>query len=119
MDILAPELPVDSPDRLAVELERTVSRLRVMSLVRLAAPLSDGVSRAGRALLLAQQLADAEAGVVGGPQRPLPEVGDSVAGDVLAVCGNDLVAAVRAAPRSGAAACAQAVTALIELRRIL
>jgi hypothetical protein len=109
------------PERLRLELARTADRLRTMSLVRLAAPLLEGGSRAARAFALAQQLADAAADLADRPRHLLPELADPSAGDVLAVCGLDLAADVAAAgahPHAGEV-CQWAVSALRDLRRDL
>jgi len=105
------------PARLAVEIERTVDRLRSLSAVRLAAALPDGRSRAAAAFALAQVLADRAAGLEGQPVRRLPDLPDLAAGDVLAVCGHDLLEQVRrgADPQAGR----EAVEALVALRRAL
>lgn len=105
------------PARLAVEIERTVDRLRSLSAVRLAAPLPGGRSRAEAAFALAQVLADRAAGLEGRPVRVLPELPDLAAGDVLAVCGHDLLAQVRLG--RDPQACREAVEALVALRRVL
>jgi hypothetical protein len=105
------------PTRLAKELQRTVDRLRTMSAVRLAAPLPDGRSRAAAACALAQRLTDRAARLAGRPLRSLPDLPDLAAGDVLAVCGHDLLEQVRiVADRD---ACRIAVDELIALRRVL
>jgi hypothetical protein len=110
----------DDPHRLAVEAGRTSDRLRSMSLTRLDAPLADGRSRAGAAFGLAQQLADWSAELSGRPSRSLPRLASAAAGDVLAVCAQDLVDDLRQHPGGGAARrCREAVTALIDLRRQL
>lgn len=109
------------PERLRLEVGRTADRLRTMSLVRLAAPLPEGGSRAARAFALAQQLADAAAELADRPRRVLPALADPSAGDVLAVCGLDLAEEVerRAGDPVAARACAAGVEALRTLRRDL
>jgi hypothetical protein len=109
------------PERLRLEVGRTADRLRTMSLVRLAAPLPEGGSRAVRAFALAQQLADAAAELADWPRRALPALADPAAGDVLAVCGLDLAEEVdrHAGDPAAGQACAAAVEALRTLRRDL
>ena len=121
MVLLTPPPDPTDPARLQVEADRTCDRLRSMSLVRLAAPRPHGPTRAGAAFALAATLADARADLVGRPRRQLPELPDPAAGDVLAVCANDLVEAVRTRPGDPDAAriCGDAVRALIALRRDL
>ena len=91
-----------------------------MSLVRLAAPLPDGRSRARAAFDLAQDLADRAAGLAGRPARRLPELADPAAGDVLAVCAQDLLEELATAlPGRGEEECRRAVEALVTLRQSL
>ena len=116
------ETPPDprAPARLRLELTRTCDRLRSMSAVRLATARPDGRSRARAALDLAQDFADRAAELAARPQQALPELGDFAASDVLAVCGLDLLEELEArGAQESAAACAAAVTRLIELRRSL
>jgi hypothetical protein len=110
----------EDPERLLLEATRTCDRLRSLSLVRLAALLPDGRSRARAAFDLAQELADASFALAGGPGRTLPELADVAAGDVLAVCAQDLAEEV-AERRSAASgdACRRAVEGLVALRRAL
>ncbi len=120
MNLLDPTPAAEVPDRLILEATRTCDRLRSMSLVRLAAHLPDGRSRALAAFDLAQSLTDAAAGLAGRPGRTLPDLPDAAAGDVLAVCAQDLAEEV--ADHRGdaaAAACRHAVEGLIALRRSL
>ena len=104
-----------------MEAARTCDRLRSMSLVRLAAPLPDGRSRARAAFDLAQDLADRSAALAGRPVRRLPELADPAAGDVLAVCAQDLleelVTLTIAAPGPSEEECRRAVEALVALRQ--
>jgi hypothetical protein len=119
--LLADDPDPAEPERLRLEVARTADRLRTMSLVRLGAPLPAGSSRAGAALALAQELADAAARLAGRPRRLLPALPEPSAGDVLAVCGLDLAeeAAARAGEPAAQEACRAAVTALVALRRVL
>jgi hypothetical protein len=111
--------PAD-PLRLTIEAERTADRLRSFSAVRLRAGLPGGDTRAGRAFGLAQQLADRTAELAGWPQRVLPLLPDTCAGDVLAVCAADLVEVLEACPPSIAALLsAEACTDLVAVRRVL
>jgi hypothetical protein len=122
MSMLAPDPPPEDPRRLRIEVARTAERLRTMSLVRLGAPLPDGLTRAALALALAQQLADEAADLTGDPRRRLPDgLAPATAGDVLAVCGHDLAeaVAVRRADQAAGRASAGAVEALVLLRRDL
>ena len=106
-----------------MEAARTCDRLRSMSLVRLAAPLPDGRSRARAAFDLAQDLADRTASLAGRPAGRLPELADPAAGDVLAVCAQDLleelVTLTIAAPGRSEEECRRAVEALVTLRQSL
>jgi len=120
VSLLDPTPAPEDPQRLVLEAARTCERLRSMSLVRLAASLPDGRSRARAALDLAQSLADAAADVAGRPARTLPDLADPAAGDVLAVCAQDLAEEV--AEHRGpvaAAACRRAVEGLVALRQSL
>ena len=101
---------------LAVELERTVDRLRGRSLSRLARPWDPGQpagpSAAQAGAVLAQELADAAAEVEGGSVRALPTVEPHVVPDLLAVCGHDLLIALAAvAQREESSTVAAEVTA--------
>jgi hypothetical protein len=120
VSLLDPAPAPEDPDRLILEASRTCDRLRSLSLVRLAAVLPDGRSRARAAFDLAQELADASFALAGVPGRTLPELADPAAGDVLAVCAQDLAEEV-AGRRSdaGADACRRAVEGLIALRQSL
>lgn len=117
MSLLDPQPDPGDPERLVLEVRRTAERLRSLSAVRLAAPLPDGRSRAAAAFALAQALTDRAAALAGRPHRALPELPDLAAGDVLAVCGRDLVEQLdtRADPEP----CRRAVEDLIALRRLL
>ena len=119
MSLLDPPPPPEDPARLSLEAARTCDRLRSLSLVRLAAPLPDGRSRARAALDLAQELADTSAALAGRPARRLPDVADPAAGDVLAVCAQDLIEEVSALPRAAEEECRRAVEALVALRQSL
>jgi hypothetical protein len=120
VSLLDPTPAPEDPERLILEASRTCDRLRSLSLVRLGAQLPDGRSRARAAFDLAQELADDAAALEGRPARALPDLADPAAGDVLAVCAQDL-AEVGAEGRSDASAdaCRRAVERLISLRRAL
>ena len=91
-----------------------------MSLVRLGASVNDGRSRARTALDLAQELADEAAAIAGRPALRLPDLPDPAAGDVLAVCANDLAEELDAVPPEvGASTCRSAVERLVSLRQLL
>jgi hypothetical protein len=120
VSLLDPTPAPEDPERLILEASRTCDRLRSLSLVRLAALLPDGRSRARAAFDLAQELADLSFALAGRPLQRLPELGDPAAGDVLAVCAQDL--AEEAAERRGdasAEACRRGVEGLIALRQSL
>ncbi|HYN29963.1 MAG TPA: hypothetical protein VES95_08850 [Dermatophilaceae bacterium] len=120
MSLLDPTPASEDPDRLILEATRTCDRLRSLSLVRLAAVLPDGRSRARAVFDLAQDLADAASGLAGRPTRMLPELADPAAGDVLAVCAQDLAEEViQAHSEASAQACRSAVEGLVVLRRTL
>jgi hypothetical protein len=106
---------------LAEQVGRLADRLRSLSDVRLRAALPGAGSRADAAHRLAQQLADAAAGLGGEPVRPVPRLDDLVVGDQVAVTGADLLAALdRAAGDDpdgpGRAAAASALAAVRTLR---
>ncbi|MGE3810823.1 MAG: hypothetical protein AB7I24_04690 [Candidatus Nanopelagicales bacterium] len=111
----------DPGRRFAAQLERTVDRLRGLGLARLSASFEPEPTRAAAARGLAQWLADGAAGLEGGPSRPLPALADAAAGDQVAVCGHDLLAA--ASERLGDPAVAslldEAAERLLDLRRRL
>jgi hypothetical protein len=120
VSLLDPTPAPEDPQRLALEAQRTCERLRSMSLVRLGSSLPDGRSRARAAFDLAQELADAAAALAGRPGQALPDLADPAAGDVLAVCAQDLAEEV--ASRRGEApaqACRRAVEGLVALRQVL
>lgn len=82
--------------------------------------MTDGRSRAGAALDLAQELADEAAVIAGRPARRLPDLPDPAAGDVLAVCANDLAEELEGVPTdTGGSACRSAVERLVVLRQLL
>ena len=117
MNPLEPDPEPTDPRRLALEGARTADRLRTLSLVRLAAPMGDGRTRAGAAVALAQELADTTARLAGRPPRALPALPDGAAGDVLAVCVADLVEELgEAAADQAAAVSAAAVEQVRALR---
>jgi hypothetical protein len=120
VSLLDPTPAPEDPERLILEASRTCDRLRSLSLVRLGAQLPDGRSRARAAFDLAQELVDAAAALQGRPARDLPDLADPAAGDVLAVCAQDLAEEV-AERRSDASAdaCRRAVERLIGLRQAL
>jgi hypothetical protein len=118
-----PPQPAASDDapgpRLAVQLERTVDRLRSLGLARLAASFEPEPSRAAAARAVAQTLADDAADLEGRPRRDVPVLADAAAGDQLAVCGQDLLlaAAGREAEPDVGARLAAAAELLLDLRR--
>jgi hypothetical protein len=97
-DLAADSAPDPAAD-LAEQVGRLADRLRSLSDVRLAAALPGGGSRADAAYRLAQELADAAAGLRAEPTRPVPRLDDLVVGDQVAVTGTDLVTALRRAAR--------------------
>ncbi len=120
MSLLDPTPGMDDPARLRLESGRTCDRLRSMSLTRLDASLADGRSRARAAHELAQELADASAQLSGRPARTLPDLASPAAGDVLAVCAQDLAEELDSSPgESAAATCRAAVQDMISLRQQL
>lgn len=96
---------------LADQLGRLVDRLRGMALTRLEAAYRPEPTRVAAGRAYAQLLADAAAAVES-PDAPvwrdLPDVSAAAVGDLVAVCGHDLLAAVDA--RLGTA---EAVTDLL------
>lgn len=121
MELLHPDPDPADTERIAIEAARTTERLRSMSLARLRAALPEGDTRSDRALRLSQEFADATAELAGWPRRELPDVPDTAAGDVLAVCATDLVEQLRLAPDAARVRqiSAWAGAALIALRRLL
>lgn len=120
MTLFDPPLEPDDPARLRLEAGRTCDRLRSMSLTRLGASVPDGRSRARAAFDLAQVLADGAGQLAGRGARMLPELPDSSAGDVLAVCSEDLAEAVESCrTEASGQACREAVAALVALRLLL
>jgi hypothetical protein len=104
-------------ERYAADLERTVDRLRSLALTRLSAPFEPEPTRADAARDLVQRLADLAAELEGGPRRTIPRLADPAVGDQLAVVGQDLAAAARAAGRPEALE--EPAEALLALRRRL
>jgi hypothetical protein len=94
-----PDDPSAPAADLAEQVGRLADRLRSLSDVRLRAALPGGGSRADAAHGLAQQLADAAAGLDGEPVRPVPRLDDLVVGDQVAVTGTDLLVALHRAAR--------------------
>ena len=86
-------------ERLQVDLQRTVDRLRTLGLARLSASFAPEPTRADAARAVAQRLADVAADLEGRPRRLLPVLGVQATGDQLAVTGHDLLA-VTAKPGS-------------------
>ena len=120
VSLLDPTPAPEDPDRLILEASRTCDRLRSLSLVRLAASLPDGRSRARAAFDLAQDLADASFALAGRAGQALPDLPDPAAGDVLAVCAQDLAEEVSEQRGDASAeACRRAVEGLIALRQQL
>lgn len=120
---MGPPLPEPSdadPGRLlAVQLERTVDRLRALGIARLSASFEPEPSRAAAARAVAQRLADDAADLEGEPRRALPVLADAAAGDQVAVCGHDLLAAAsgREADDDVAPRLIAAADLLLDLRR--
>lgn len=92
-----PEVRQEAADQLA----RLVDRLRQLTLTRLEAAYQPEPTRVVAARRLTQQVADlcAVLECPGAPTwREVPEVGAGAAGDLLAVCANDLLAAASGVP---------------------
>lgn len=98
MSLLDADPAPTDPRRIELELSRVCDRLRSMALTRLSARRDGVTSPAAAAFALAQELADATARVESRSCGSLPELADPAAADVLAVCGHDLVAALRCLP---------------------
>ncbi|MGB8022569.1 MAG: hypothetical protein WCF04_15170 [Candidatus Nanopelagicales bacterium] len=117
MDLLAADPDPEDVARLDLETTRVCDRLRTMSLVRLRAPIADVRTRAGEAARIAQGLADAAADLADRQRRDLPELPDSAAADMLAVCAHDLAEELRRSPDAQSAdVCRRWVLELIDLR---
>ena len=109
---------------LAGSVRRVADRLRALSDVRLARPVTPAArpveaaqepSRADAAHALAQFMADRAAQLEGVPVRPVPRLHDLAVGDQIAVTGHDLVMAAVAAGAAGSGpGAAQAEAALRE-----
>ena len=108
----------DPARRYADQLGRTVDRLRSLSLDRLAAPFAPEPTRADAGRALAQRLADAAAELEGGPRRELPRLADAAVGDMVAVCGRDVLDAAQGRPGSDIVL-GQLAGDLLDLRRRL
>jgi hypothetical protein len=119
VDLLRPDPDPADPARLRIEAERVCERLRTMSLVRLAAPLGEGGTRAARGFALAQELVDLAASARGEVARSLPHLPDTAVGDVLAVAAQELVEALEPLDETRAGACRRATGALVDLRLAL
>ncbi len=108
---------VESVER---EIARIADRLRTFSLVRLGEPVAGHSSRAAAVRAVVQALADAAAGLEGGPRREVPRLADAAVGDQLAVIGADLVAAGGSAPAAVAdPVLDRALRELVDLRRLI
>lgn len=95
---------------LAGSVRRVADRLRSLSDIRLARPVTPAPqpaeaaqerSRADAAHALAQLMADRAAQLEGVPERPVPRLHDLAVGDQVAVTGHDLVMAALAADAAG------------------
>ncbi|MGD9954489.1 MAG: hypothetical protein AB7O74_12000 [Candidatus Nanopelagicales bacterium] len=108
----------DPARRFFDQLGRTVDRLRSLSLDRLSAAYEPEPTRADAGRSLAQRLADAAATLEGRDRRTLPRLADAAVGDMVAVCGRDLL--VAALERGDADAVLAALADdLLDLRRRL
>lgn len=96
----ADEVESDPEHRYLEQLGRTVDRLRGLSLDRLGAAYEPEPTRADAGRALAQRLADAARELEGGPRRTLPRLADAAVGDMVAVCGRDVVEAAAGRPDS-------------------
>jgi hypothetical protein len=121
VNLLADDPAPADPRRVTREAERTADRLRGLTVVRLRVALPESDTRAERAFRLAQELADEAAALAGWPQRSLPVLPDTAAGDVLAVCATDLVEVLDAAadPQVVSRVSESVVARLIALRQVL
>jgi hypothetical protein len=115
-----------SRERFQADLMRTVDRLRTLGLARLGASFAPEPTRADAARGVAQRLADRAAGLAGDSPRVVPGLAVQAAGDQVAVCGHDLLAAVDAALAAGDLTTAaaddeldEAAALLLDLRRRL
>ncbi|NHC14454.1 hypothetical protein [Motilibacter deserti] len=108
-------------DELEREVRRVADRLRTLAVGRLGEPAPPWPSRAAAARAAAQALADAAAQLEGEPRRELPGLADTASGDLVAVCGSDLLSVLdeRAGQGDGEPAVDAALGALRDVRRAL
>jgi hypothetical protein len=90
-----PSSPPLAPD-LATEVRRLADRLRALGPARLARPLPPYACAADAGHAVAQALADLAAPLESRAPTVVPRLTDGAVGDQVAVCGNDLIAALSA-----------------------
>ena len=114
--------PLPVAEELADEVRRLADQLRRLPESRLRRRHDElaGETTADAARALAQWLADAEGELEPSDDRPaqLPVLSDLAVGDLVAVTGQDLVAAVRRHPEVDTGLVSEAVSRLRRLRRV-
>jgi hypothetical protein len=115
-------VPTPPADELFDEVRRLADHLRRLPESRLRRRHDElaGETAADAARALAQWLADAEGALGPADGRParLPQLSDLAVGDMVAVTGQDLVAAVRRRPDVDVDLVSDAVSRLRRLRRV-
>ncbi len=107
-----------STPQLRAQLDRLVDRLRGMSLARLEARYQPEPSRTAAAIALAQRLADTAAALEEDTpvRRQVPTVSATAAGDLVAVTGGDVLAALAGREDDEQVLVAELTDAVRELR---
>jgi hypothetical protein len=112
------EDPQTAEGRFAADLRRTVDRVRGMALHRLGAGFEPEPTRADAVRVVTQRLADLAAEATGDEHRAVPHLTDAAVADQLAVCGNDLRAALaQSSSDRSDAVLLEAADLLLDLRR--
>jgi hypothetical protein len=105
----------EAAERYAVDLRRTVDRLRAIGAARLAASFAPEPTRAEAAFALIEVMAERVAHVDGSEPRTVPRLADMALGDQMAVIGRELLIAARA--QANPDILVQTADELLDLRR--
>jgi len=105
----------EAAERYAVDLRRTVDRLRATGAAKLAASFSPEPTRADAAFALIGVMAERAAQVAGSERRSVPRLTDMALGDQMAVIGRELLIAARA--QANHDILVQTADELLDLRR--